>query len=126
MTTTPESKYKPVGFLQGRAYYEFHQTRPHGQPEVSVYDAAALAQRDAEIAKLRAELDDALKNNLHEYLVSEKRAERAEAELSAAKELLLAAKSWINPYRVPLEDEADAKRINERIDAFLQEKPGAA
>ena len=59
MTTTPESEYKPVGFLQGRAYYEFHQTRPHGQPEVAVYDADTLAQMQAELSAAKELLQEA-------------------------------------------------------------------
>ena len=83
--------------------------------------AATLAQMQAEIAELRAELDDALKNNLHEYLVSEKHAERAESNLSAAKELLREARQEIVEASMYRDWEPDD--ICASIDAFLQDKP---
>ena len=93
--------------------------------------ASALAQRDAEIDELRRKIGlykeiHRLGNDAHE------RAERAESNLSAAKELLREARceldefgaiqrTWGNDSRA---DGVEA--LGYRIDAFLQEKPGAA
>jgi hypothetical protein len=119
MTTTPESEYKPVVHVSDdwrRIEFPRGIVPPKGG---DLYDAATLAQMQAEIAELR----DNRAAWVDRAATSDMTAARLAVELSAAKELLRAAKSWINPYRVPIEDEADAKRINERIDAFLQEKP---
>ena len=105
-------------FLPARAYYEFHQTRPHGRPEVAVYDAAILAQMQAEIDRLRG----------RPVLLSE--WQKMEAELSAAKELLRKCADAMRDLadsmateECTLPEVVVPRQLAKNVDALLQDKP---